>query len=360
MKQFVRFLIAITLCLVLSPSLLAQTVNSYPTWRDLPSGEPNKYLANPSQILPDARTAFRKGDYSRAVSLCDMHWIAFGDESTETKEKDTLEAKAKKCFDLRREMNGLLEEGQLAEAKEKARAILTNNPQDENAKEILTRSEPAPADIVVTDIDVSDSQADQDSNPVTNVENDGMTDTVVAPQDTVIVEPEKPQPPVQPAVKKKKAARKVTFVAKAGVGFRPGWSGDGTPIDLDFAVGAHKLGGSPVGVEIGGFIGLQSYLYGVNASGVVSLAKFLSVRAGGGFFSYSHTSSATRGMNVTAGLDFRIGGHFCIDVGASYFPKIQVSSNELVTTQRVSYTMPVTKTVMKAGIVPSIKLGWAF
>ena len=404
----------VTLCCALSFSLFAQTVKQYPTWKDLPTKEPNFYLANPSKILPDAKTAFQKGNYSRSIMLCDMHWIAFGDDTSDIEERNSLDTKAKKCYDMSEEIKALIADGKIPEAKQLSRELLTINPQDYSALDVLMLADPAPIDtmavtessdsapVVVTDVlissesislkigetgflsasvlplDASDKSVvwTSDNPSVATVDQSGIVKAiapgtaiiVVMSNDgnkmgscTVMVNPELDV--VESVVPEKEPDKRIpsfSLVVKAGVGVRLGWSGAGTPIDLDFAVGTYKLGGSHWGGEIGGFVGLGSKIFGVDAQAVYSLSKLLSLRAGLGTFFCTYSASTTRGMDVLAGMVFMIGDHFCVDVGAAFFPTIQVLGQETINTAGTTYQMPVVVTVMKAGVVPSIKLGWAF
>ena len=89
------------------------------------------YNNHPSEALPDARTAFRGGDYGRAVELCKWHYVIVGDNKA-----DALREKAKQCAELSEEMRALVLSNQQNVAKEKANAILALNPNDKAAREI--------------------------------------------------------------------------------------------------------------------------------------------------------------------------------------------------------------------------------
>lgn len=91
------------------------------------------YNNHESEILPDARAAFKNGDYERAVELCKLHYIVLGDSRA-----DDLREKAEKCVKLTIEMEALATAGQEALARQKALAILALNPDDKRAKELST------------------------------------------------------------------------------------------------------------------------------------------------------------------------------------------------------------------------------
>ena len=50
------------------------------------------YAQHEREILPDAQTAFREGNYERAVQLCRWHYIIVGDRAA-----DSLRDKAEIC-----------------------------------------------------------------------------------------------------------------------------------------------------------------------------------------------------------------------------------------------------------------------
>lgn len=89
------------------------------------------YDNHPSEILPDANTAFRNADYERAAELCKWHYIIVGDSRA-----DALQKKAEQCLKLTGEMNALFSGGKYDAAREKATALLALNPDDRKAKEI--------------------------------------------------------------------------------------------------------------------------------------------------------------------------------------------------------------------------------
>lgn len=116
----------VTLLLVmLSSMLLAQekTRNYY-------------YNGHEMEILPDARKAFQNGRYARTVELCTWHYVYFGDQAAKA-----LNEKAERCARLLEEMSGLDAAGNLKEAKKTASLLLSLNPKDAAAREIMAKSE---------------------------------------------------------------------------------------------------------------------------------------------------------------------------------------------------------------------------
>jgi len=82
-----------------------------------------------------------------------------------------------------------------------------------------------------------------------------------------------------------------------------------------------------------------------------------------GFFSCKPTdesAAATLGLSAGAGLTFLIGGHFCIELGAKYYPVVKVAGTETVTTAGASYEFPVLREIISGGIAPELRVGWAF
>lgn len=420
------YVISALLCCFFSIAAFAQQEKRYPDWHDLSVEDRLEYNSDPGKILPDARECFQKGEYGRTLMICSMHYVVYGDETREKEEKNTLEAKAKQCYDWSNEMKALLSGGDVAEAKKKAREIIEMNPQDKAALDVLLLSDPVvvpvdttPVIVHVTGVSLSPkilsttegettwltvrvrpsdaadksvvwssgepsiATVDQrgqvkavapgtvaivvkarDGNwtdscrvtvkpkpqpveePVVEVSPDTVAVTPVTPvtPETAPVFPSKPQSPLndQPA--------HTMFVAKAGASYLIGFS---SPVHPCIALGVYDLGGSRFGLEVGGY---YMKMMGVDASLAVRLSKAFYLRAGAGLFSYS----GTKGINAVLGFNFLIKRHFCLDIGAGYFPTIQTMGTKTVTTAGATYEMPVAVTARKAGIVPTIKIGWAF
>ena len=531
MKYFRVFILLLISCLLMPPASaqvaqavqaaqvaqvapVAQSGSPYPTFRDLTPEERQHYNERPAEILPDAEAAFEKGDYARAIMLCSLHGNHYGDDTRKLSERTQLDAKAKKCYDLLQEMNELYSQGSYAEAKQKARALLYINAQDQTALEIwnstikVTRVEVAPDTVslvvgktvqlsarvipaeatnkAVFWITEDNSIATVDQNGLVKAERPGrveisaltkdsgftgkctitvMAASAIAPKpeqkpepqeewnplqktgpvkvtgitisqeslslevgksmllsarvhpdnaadkrfvwysgdlsvasvldngyvsavgpgtttisvmtvdgnwkDSCLVvvpapEPVKPVTPVAPvspvkpvenpvAAPKKTAHPNMLFVAKAGVGTTTNWG-----FFPELAVGVYDIGGSRFGAELGGYLYKGTTMPGFDASATFRLMDMLYLRAGAGYFSYTKDASTTGGMNATVGVNILIGGHFCVDIGLRYYPKIQVMGTETVSTAGVTYSIPVPETVMKSGVAPSIKIGYAF
>ena len=90
------------------------------------------YDTHESEILPDAQAAFRNGEYDLSAELCRLHLILMGDQQA-----NTLRANALTCSKLLKEMEALAKIDQKWAAWEKAKTILTLNPEDKKALELL-------------------------------------------------------------------------------------------------------------------------------------------------------------------------------------------------------------------------------
>ena len=63
------------------------------------------YNQHPNEILLDAQSYFKKGDYGKTISLCKLHYIIVGDSAA-----DALRSKAELCERLTNEINERTEE----------------------------------------------------------------------------------------------------------------------------------------------------------------------------------------------------------------------------------------------------------
>ena len=120
MKEVFRYAFVALLFAVLSVTALAQERNM------------RYYDSHPSEILPDAQAAFKKGDYEAVTKLCEWHYIITGSRSA-----STLRDKAMRCSSLAAEMNSLSSQGNTSAARDKARALQALNPDDPAARRIL-------------------------------------------------------------------------------------------------------------------------------------------------------------------------------------------------------------------------------
>ena len=141
METFSRIIALMLFCLFPITGF-AQQDNHYPDWHNLSVEDRMEYNSNPQRMLPDAQRAFQSGDYGKALMICSMHFVIYGDETMETSEKNELETKSKKCYDLLAEMQELSAKGSVSEAKKRARAIIDYNSQDKKALDVLLQDDP--------------------------------------------------------------------------------------------------------------------------------------------------------------------------------------------------------------------------
>lgn len=132
-------------------------------------------------------------------------------------------------------------------------------------------------------------------------------------------------------------------------------------------IGLYNAGDTRLGGELGFYLcpGLKSSsLFGVDASFVFRITNIVYPKLNIGYFSYNGGTkaiSATQGLCAGAGLTFVLGDHFCLELGAKYYPEISVREVERVlTTPGPVYHFTTTKLVLPASIVPVVSLGWAF
>lgn len=306
------------------------------------------YSSHEREILPDAKAAFRAGRYERSAELCRWHYVIVGDRSA-----DSLREQSERCAGLATRMESLRGEGKLSEARAAAEALLAANPNDAAARKFLKELDaPAAPPVPATD-----------------------TVKVVAPVETPIVHEEKPEPKPEPKlepvkdIKPNPAREPVTpsanrIVVKVGV----------TVVDLkqfavapEVGVGFYDISGTPFGVDAAisfcpSLSGGTASMFGADAALVFRAADGIYPKAGFGFFSCSPSGSgeATHGLCAGVGVSILIGGHFCVEAGVKYYPKVMVQGVETVSTSGASYIFPAPLEVLSGGIAPTVKLGWAF
>ena len=320
------------------------------------------YNSHENELLPDARASFQKGDYDRTTELCRWHYIIFGDNLT----VNLLREKSDRCAQLSREMNDLKASGNVKDAKQKANDILSINPEDTAAKEVLAIEDPLPSnqDTVVVE------------SPV--IADDTVVSAPIKGQVQEVVDEPKQEPIQQlsnesftPSVTKSKKSRTyephTRFVLKAGASIL-NLKQFAQTVAPEGSFGLYDIGGLPIGFEAGFYVcsGLCDHaasLRGIEASFVFRESKVFYPKAGIGFFScksLEQSDSVTNGISFVAGLTFVVGGHFCLEIGAKYFPQIEIMGSTTVSTSSVSYEFPAPKEVFSGGIVPMVSIGWAF
>ena len=324
------------------------------------------YNSHETEILPDAKMAFQDGKYERSEELCRWHYIIVGDRAA-----DALRKMAERCAQLSTEMVNLRTAGKIKEAKEMADTLLSINPNDAAAKKMLEELD-EPGSPILVDTLVVDVPINQDSvmtetherkeRPVEEPAQESVPITIIEQKDEPVPSIPDTTSPIQESF-----IPKTMFVVKAGTSFvslqkiaqsmTPGGS-----------LGVYNLGGSRVGLEVGGYLcpNLLSSgsLFGMDAFVVLRVAKSVYPKLGVGFFSYkekSDSGSTTQGLCAGGGLTFIMGGHFCVEFGAKYYPEICVQGVEMIsTTPGATYEFPSVKQILPGGIAPFVSIGWAF
>ena len=320
------------------------------------------YDSHGNEILPDAKVAFRNGKYDRAALLCEWHSAIVGDGR-----ENSLHEKSKRCAKLTKDMKDLLEAGNMTEAKQKARAILSLNPDDADAKATLSIEEAIPPvqDTIREAPPIKKIETTvEEEKPIVEEKNEEIAEIVQPPIEEQHQIEQKIEPETTPTVATKKSYEPHTrFVIKAGASILDLKQLSHT-IAPGGAVGVYDVGGSRFGAEIGGYFcpgisGSSALLVGMDAGLVFRATKGIYPELGVGVFSCNSTES-TQGLCAGASLNFLFGKHLCFEIGAKYYPEVKVRSEGSVSTLGVSYDFLTPIMVISGGIVPTIRIGWAF
>ena len=108
---------------------------------------------------------------------------------------------------------------------------------------------------------------------------------------------------------------------------------------------------------------MSASLIGGDVNLVIRVAKNIYPKLGAGFFSCKSTvqsDSSIQGLCAGAGLNFLLGGHFCIEIGAKYYPVVKIGGFETVSTAGTSYNFPASKLIISSGVAPFMNIGWVF
>lgn len=318
------------------------------------------YNSHENEILTDARAAFRAGRYERSAELCRWHYIIVGDRSA-----DSLRQLSERCATLASSMDTMKEEGKLAEARAVAEELLAANSEDKAARKFLEELDAAASAPPAPTVPAPDTVKVESPVEIPIVQEE-------EPEPVQIVEPE-PEPAPQPEPVKDTEPEPVRepekpsanrFVIKGGVTLLKQEQFTAAPgIDIGF----YDIGGAPIGVDAGvsfckSLSDGKASMFEGDAALVFRAAKGIYPKVGVGFFSCqpSDGGDATHGLCAGAGISFLLGGHFCVEAGVKYYPKVLISGTQVVSTSGASYNFPVSVEVLSGGIAPTVKLGWAF
>ena len=321
------------------------------------------YNTHESEILPDAKVAFQRGDYERAVELCTWHYIIVGNQDA-----TLLQEKAERCVQLSKRMEEFQTTGRTNDAAEVAKTILSINPDDVTAKELISISEtPAVDPNTVPPVAIRDTiqQVITDS-PIQKEEVQEEQIQEIEQDQKQILE----QPTIIPEQKDQSfliEEPKMHFVMKAGASVLD-FNQFSKTLAPGVSLGFYDIGGSRIGTEMGAYIclglsSLSASMFGVDASLLFRAARGMFPTAGFGFFSCKPTDGggdATNGLCAKIGLTFLFDEHFCFEIGAKYYPEIKLRGTEQISTAGSTYDFPSSRGIIPGGISPMISFGWAF
>lgn len=346
MKRHILLLTISILMGVFSPMLYSQEkTQSY-------------YNRHETEILPDARVAFRNCDYERTVELCKWHYIIVGDHSA-----DSLREKAQRCSQLSNEMNSKLAKGEVANAKKTAEALLQLNQNDTRAKEILAIVEMPPVDSL-------EQKKNEQKELEEKVEEIVKPEETVTPEAVVVQEEKEGLESVDVLIPTKtksiSSSKSMQFAVKARASVLD-LSNFAKTIAPGVGLGVYDIAGSRFGAELGLLFcplsGNPESVFGIDASLLFRATEGIFPKAFLGAFNCSSTQDnvlSTKGMFVGAGVSFILAKHVCIDLGLSYIPEVKLNGIEIVSTSGITYNFPVVSSILSGGISPTISLGWAF
>ena len=319
------------------------------------------YNQHVNEILPDARLAFQAGRYDRTVELCIWHYIIVGDNTA-----DSLRDRAERCNSLSKAMSESYLAGRIDEAREIAEALLLINPDDPGAQELLKVLDQNNSNITTDSLSVSTLPVSDTLATRVSTHKEGQKEV---PQDIESPSRETSERIVSEPVyaSRYSDADRTRFIIKAGL-TALSLKSFGESLAPGVSVGAYNLGRSIVGIEAGGYLCpnliSSGSLFGLDVSFALRAAAGIYPKIGAGFFSFKGKTdgdTATLGLCAGAGVTFLLGGSFCLELGAKYYPKLLAATTETVpTTVGASYEFPSMVQITSGGIAPFISLGWAF
>ena len=322
------------------------------------------YNTHEAEILPDARAAFRNGDYERAVQLCEWHYIIVGN-----KDAELLRERAERCDRFSQTLGELRNDGKIEDARENAELILSINPADANAKEFLLATEKPVSDTLSMSLsEVQDTIKQEIAvlyvqpdtliifEPVQDQDENQLLDL---PKESVENTPER-----APVEKQKTYRIRTRFAVKAGASvldFKQ------KIIAPEMSVGLYDIGGSRLGLQVGGYwanLSVTESVYGLDASLAIRLTKRLYQELGIGYIKYSSTISFAqdedKGLYPKYGLTLRLSEHLCIGLAVKYDPSIYSKKDKIVYDAPGDNAYTITKTILNGGITPIFNIGFAF
>lgn len=312
MRSFVQRLCVVLIFSILSVSIFAQEKTQY------------YYSTHENEILPDANTAFQRGDYDRTIELCKWFYIIVGSHSA-----DSLRNKAERCASLKEEMESFRAAGKTREARDIAKTILSINPSDILAKEVSLIPDPPKPETLSLSKRIPNLISQSPPDTVVNA----MPEVSLAlpPEEEIISYDSKKETPVGEIVKQN-AIRPETekwpyttnginelhncFVVKAGISLY-NWKDSVYP---SVSMGIYDIGGSRSGIEMGlDILQKRSRSY-YSAAYVFRVIKhiypklYLGIVTQGGRYEEPF---------IGLGTTFFLGKCFCLEVSARCGPDLE-------------------------------------
>ncbi len=270
------------------------------------------YFEHTDEILPDARSLFDKGEYDRAIGLCDLHDELLSTGHEQAPAVEDLRVRSRRCRELVSDISDRLADGDPEGAKLLAYELKELNPND--------------AWIAKAGLSVPKGR--------------------------------------------KQAVDEGTmrFVLQGGLGLA-GLGHGSVSLAPSLSGGLFNIGDSVVGAQLELFLapGLASSvasMFGAGASAVLRVAPGVYPSAGVGFFSCRNTVSrsdlgSTAGPFFPLGVTFLVGGRFALSASVCILPEVKVWSEATGYAAGISYQYLQAVSVA-GGLMPRISLGYAF
>ena len=330
------------------------------------------YNQHESEILPDAQTAFKKGDYEQAIVLCRWHYIIVGDQSA-----DILREKAENCRSLLKEINHLVDEGETDAAIEKALTLLALNPEDESAKILLLAvenkiiEEPIVEEIVfVTDSIITEELPENSFELLVEPNQEQKEPMLLEVSDTIQSISETPSFNYS----NKLIDHLSIYGIKAGVSItdlthfiKSDTKDMAQYLAYLGSLCVYNIGRSRLGIEAGALFGSstsESISFNeIDAAVAFRVANYLFIKALGGRYSCKDNkgdSPATKGMGFGVGITSFLDKHFCMDIGLKYYPSSQESHSNTGNTNNLQHNQTTLITATPGGFSPYFCVGICF
>ena len=289
------------------------------------------YVQNEIELLPDAQAAFSKGNYERAALLCRWHYIIVGSHAT-----DSLREKSEQCQLLIEDINYLSAEGNNELALEKALTLLTINPEDVMAKDLLLAAEVANnEEIVEEDNDLPQKQIEPEEPPVH--QNESLLNSELEQVEPATIGigaiPQSETDTLDLDDNVKRTDRRTIYGLKAGVSI-PGAKHffESEPNNMSQYLAyfgslcVYNIAKSRFGIEVGALFSPSATEIApfneVNAAVAFRIGDDLYLKGLGGYFFSKNKIGNTRLFNgkcFGAGLNTFMNEHFCIEFGVRYY-----------------------------------------